>query len=143
MAAMTSGAPSRSCMSAGCTSPPSNRPVVSVTTCRLRPLIFFAASKPRGSASFSGFDRLAIDNANRGARLPSGRFARLQQQREIDPLQYAAVAPTVEIMLYRRIRRKLARQLPPLAASPHHIEQRIDNAAYFSLRRASQPIARG
>jgi hypothetical protein len=30
------------------TSAPTNRPVVSVMICRLRPLIFFAASKPRG-----------------------------------------------------------------------------------------------
>jgi hypothetical protein len=55
--------------------------------------------------------------------------------------QQAAVAPTVEIMLHCRIRRKLARQLPPLAAGPHHIQQRIDDIARFSLRWPSQPVA--
>jgi hypothetical protein len=81
------------------------------------------------AAGLSGLDRLAINNASRGAWLAAGRFASLQQQLEIDPLQYAAVAPSVEIMLHRRIGRELARQLSPLAAGPHHIEQRIDNPA--------------
>ena len=47
-APMASAAPSRSCMSAGCASAPTSKSVVSVMTCRLRPLIFFPASKPRG-----------------------------------------------------------------------------------------------
>src|SRR3954451_7404624 len=135
MAAIRSGAPSRSCMSAGCTSAPTNSPVVSVRMWRLRPLIFFAASKPRGPpASVVLTDWLSMT-------LPSGRFARFQQQLEIDPIQHAAVAPSVEIMLHRRIRRELAGQLTPLAAGPHHIEQRIDNTAHLSLRRAAQPVA--
>jgi len=93
-------------------------------------------------AGFGGFDRLTIDDAGRGARLATNRFARLQQQLEIDPLQHPSVTPSIEIMLHRRIGRKLPRQLPPLASGPHHIEQRIDHAAHFRLRRASQPGAR-
>jgi hypothetical protein len=93
------------------------------------------------AAGLGGFDRLAIDNTSRGAWLPSGCFAGVQHQLEIDPLQHAAVTPSVEIMLHRRIRRELARQLPPLAAGPHHIEQCIDNTTHFSLRRASQAAA--
>jgi len=93
------------------------------------------------AAGLGGLDRLAIDDACRGARLAVGRFARLQQQLEIDPLHHAAVPPSVEIMLHRRIGRKLARQLPSLAAGSHHIEQCIDNTTHFSLRRPSQPVA--
>src|SRR4051794_38169971 len=135
MAAMTSGAPSRSCTSAGCTSAATKRPVGSVRMWRLGLFIFFAAS------GLGGLDRLAVDDARRGAGLPSGHFARLQQQLEIDPIQHAGVAPSIEIMLHRRIRRELAGQLAPLAAGPHHIEQRIDNTAHLSLRRAAQPVA--
>src|SRR6266446_6822901 len=43
------------------------------------------------AAGLGGLDRLAIDDARRWARLASGRFASLQQELEIDPLQYAAV----------------------------------------------------
>ncbi len=44
MASITSGAPSRSCRSEGWIAAPTIKPVVSVTICRLRPLIFLAAS---------------------------------------------------------------------------------------------------
>ena len=105
-------------------------------------LDLLARIKTARPAGFGGFDRLTIDDAGRGARLATSRFARLQQQLEIDPLQHPAVTPSIEIMLHRRIGRKLPRQLPPLASGPHHIEQRIDHAAHFRFRRASQPGAR-
>src|SRR5438874_13407793 len=106
MAAMTSPAPSRSWISAGCTSAPTIRPEVSVTMWRLRPLTFLAASpgprlcRARGSAARStalgGLDRLAVDDAGRRAGFAPGGFTRLQQQFEIDPLKQAVVPPIVE-----------------------------------------------
>src|SRR5437867_13419696 len=104
----------------------------------LAALDFLRRIETARSARLSGFDRLAIDNASRGARLAFSGFARLQQQLEIDPLQHASVAPTVEIMLYRRIRRKLTRHLPPFATGPHYIEQRLDTLECYSLLRSSQ-----
>jgi hypothetical protein len=44
-------------------------------------------------------------------------------------------------MPHDRKGRKLTRQLPPLAGGPHHIEQRLDTAAYFSVRWRSQLVA--
>ncbi len=46
--AITSGAPSRSCMSAVCTRTTIGLPSTSTAICRFRPLIFFPASYPEG-----------------------------------------------------------------------------------------------
>jgi hypothetical protein len=93
------------------------------------------------ATGLSGPDRLTVDNARRRAGLSTRRVAGLQQQFEIDPLQHAGAAPSIEIMLHRRIGRKLTRQLPPLAAGPHHIEQHIDHGAHFRLWWPSQAAA--
>ena len=104
----------------------------------------FAAFDPLGriktarAAGLGCLDRLAVDNASRGAWLGSSRFAGLEQQLEIDPRQYRTIAPSVKIMLHRRIGRELARQLPPLASGSHHIEQRIDHCVIQSL--AAVPV---
>src|ERR1700726_1024782 len=98
---MTSLAPSRSWTSAGCTSAPTSKPPVSVTMWRLRPLIFLAASYPRGPPlSVVLTDWVSMTPAH-GAPLGARRFACLQQQLKIDLLEHAAVSPIVENNLAR------------------------------------------
>src|ERR1041385_3657659 len=96
-------------MLAGWTCTTRSEPSVSVTRWRLRPFIFLAGSNPRGPPSSVVLtDWLSMTPAEGlGSRPAASRF---QQQLEIDPLQHAAVAPSVEIMLHRRIRRELAGQ---------------------------------
>src|SRR6516165_3680777 len=92
---MKSGGPSRSCVSAGCTSPASSKPAVSVTTCPLAAFDFLCHIEAAWAA------RLVVltvsINTGQRAWLASGRFTRLQQQFKIDPLQHAVVAPSIEV----------------------------------------------
>src|SRR5512132_3564310 len=91
------GAPSRSWISAAWTTAPTSSPLVSVRMCRLRPLIFLPASKPRGPTRLGGFDRLAIDHPGRRARLAPSHLARLHQQVMVDQFPPSIVPPLVEI----------------------------------------------
>jgi len=70
----------------------------------------------------------------------SGRLASLEQHLKIDPLQYAAVAPSV--MPHRRIGRELARQLSPLTASPRDIQDRVRHGSCRNLARPAQRLDR-
>src|SRR5205085_3482252 len=80
---------------------------------------------PTRPAGLGGLDRLTVDDPRRWARFTARRFARLHQQREIDVLKQAIVSPIVEIALYRRERRKVLRQHPPLTAGPRYIQDRV------------------
>jgi hypothetical protein len=63
---------------------------------RLAIFDFLRCIEAARATGLGGLDRLAVDNAGRGAWHMSGRFARLQQQLEIDPLQRTAIAPSVK-----------------------------------------------
>jgi hypothetical protein len=89
-------------------------------------------------ARLGGLDRLAVDDPGRGAGLASRRLAGLEQQLEINPLQNPAVAPRVEIVLHGRERRKIARQLAPLAAGSGDVEDGVDDRPQIDRARPPQ-----
>src|SRR5947208_9489253 len=84
-------------------------------------------------AALGRLDRLTVDDPRRWARFTARRFARLHQQREIDVLKQAIVSPIVEIALYRRERRKILRQHPPLTAGPRYIQDRVQHPPTLKL----------
>src|SRR5271170_171170 len=51
-------------------------------------------------AALGRLDRLTVDHPRRRACFAARRFARFQQQRKIDLLEQAVVAPVVEIALH-------------------------------------------
>src|SRR6202035_1356408 len=57
----------------------------------------------------------------------------------VDPLPGAVVAPTVEIALHRRARRKLTRQGAPLTAGPQEIQDGVDDRAQVALAGPPEP----
>ena len=111
---------------------------MSVTICRLRPLIFLPASKPRGPPAFRRLHRLAVDDAGGRACFSSRLRARRHDQKVIDAGEHAGARPSVEIALHRRIRRKLFRQLPPLAARGCHIQDRVHDRSQFRFAWATE-----
>src|SRR5512132_2739537 len=131
------GTPSRSWISAAWTTAPTSSPLVSVRMCRLRPLIFLPASKPRGPPG--GFDRLAIDHPGRRARLAPSHLARLHQQVMVDQFPPSIVPPLVEITLYGRKRRKVLGEHPPLATRFNDVEYRIEHRTHSGLARTANP----
>src|SRR5262249_22373319 len=117
---MTSGAPSRSWISAGCTSAPTSRPPVSVTMWRLRPLTFLGRLSPGCPAALGRFGRLPADAPGGGPRSAPRRPACFQHKLKFDRPKQAVVPPIVEVALYGRERRKVLWQHPPLTAGPHN-----------------------
>src|SRR5271156_5619812 len=54
----------------------------------------------------------------------------------------AIVSPIVEIALYRRERRKVLRQHPPLTAGPRDIQDRVKHCSQLNLARPAQRLGR-
>src|SRR5215469_17595574 len=69
--------------------------------------------------------RLAVDDAGGWACLTAFALARQHDERVVNGLPQATIAPGIEVALHRRVRRKILRQHPPLAASLRDVEQRI------------------
>jgi hypothetical protein len=125
----TISAPSRSCTSAECTTAPTINPSFPTVICRLRPLISFPASKPRGPPLLIIFThRLSIAPAE--GLDPSFQFARRHHQPIVDGAQKAAVAPVVKVSLNDHEGCEVPRQQAPLTAGhddvldrAHHVPQ--------------------
>jgi len=62
---------------------------------------------PTRPTTLGGLDRLTVDDPRRRAGFTARRLARLQQQRKIDLLEQAVVAPIVKIALHGGERRKV------------------------------------
>jgi len=92
--------------------------------------------------AFGRLDRLTVDHSRRRARFAARRFAHLQQQFKIDPLEQALVPPIVKIALHRGERRKVLRQQAPLAAGLCDIQDRVDNGAQVGFPRTAQTLDR-
>src|SRR5262249_3181098 len=90
------------------------------------------------TAALGGLDRLAVDDPRRRAGFAAGRFAGLQQQRKIGLFQNPAVTPRIKVVLHRRERRKLPRQLTPLAARPGDVEERVNYRPQLDFPRSPQ-----
>lgn len=89
------------------------------------------------SAAFGGFDALAVDHPCAWAGLAPFDLARSHHQHVIDRLPQAAVAPSVEIALDRRKRRKILRQHSPLTAAGRQIEDRVHHFAHIGAARTT------
>ena len=101
-------APCGSWILAGCTWTASRKPSVSVTMWRLRPLMRLPASMPRGPPlSVVGTLWLSM-MPTEGTRLRPARWRARATSVSIDPLPGTLVAPTVEVALHRRARRKIS-----------------------------------
>ena len=121
---------------------PTRWPSVSVTMWRLRPLIFFPASKPRGPPLSVVFtDWLSITHGGRACLAPR-LLARRHHQHVVDAREPAAARPVVEITLHGRIGRQILRQLAPLATRRGHVKDRVDHRAQGGTARPSDRRAR-
>src|SRR5205085_5732156 len=86
----------------------------------LAPLDLLGRISTSRPAGLGRLDRLTVDYPRRRARFAARRFARFHQQRKIDLLEQAVVAPVVEIALHGSERREVLGQHSPLTASPRH-----------------------
>ena len=135
----TSGARSRSWISAPSTSEPISRPRVSVHDVALAPLDLLARVIAVNTAAFRGFHALAIDHAGQRAGLSSLQFPGFHDKVMVHRAQQTTVPPVVEIALHRRERWKVVRQHRPLAARRGHIKDPIH---YVAQRRYPWPPVR-
>src|SRR3990170_875282 len=71
--------------------------------------------KPTWAATFRSFNALAVDHASGRKQVASGHLADALDEREVDPLPDALIAPEVKIVLNGRARRKVLGQRAPLA----------------------------
>src|SRR5262245_59848018 len=123
----TSTAPSQSVGAAGRTASPQISPSVSTSTCRLRPATFFPPVVALGAAGLGRLHRLAVDDAGAGGRLPPGQAPDLGPQGGMDLLPDPGVPPGVEVVGDGLPGREVARQHPPGAAAPGHVQDRVDD----------------
>lgn len=84
------------------------------------------AARPTG---FRGLDRLAVHHDRRRRRLTTLGFARGHGQKANDLCPQAAVTPSIEPVLDRRIGRKLIGREPPWAAGADQVEQGVQYVA--------------
>ena len=84
---------------------------------------------PSNATAFRSFYALAIDNA--GARLgvaPVGQPCGFDQL-AVHLIEQTVIAPGIKIAPYRRNRRKVVGQHPPLAAGRRDVEDRVEHVA--------------
>jgi hypothetical protein len=93
-------------------------------------------------AALGGLDRLAVDHPGRGARFATGRFARFEQEFEIDLLEQTIVPPIIKITLHCGEWRKVLRQHAPLTAGPRDIQNAVEDGAQIGLARPPQRLSR-
>src|SRR3954451_17725401 len=134
----TRTAPSRSATLAAVTSTTISRPIVSTTRCRLRPLVFLPASQPRVPVpTVAAPDTVWESTApGRGHRTASGGVPDRVAQCVVDPVDGAIGGPPLEVEVDGVPRREVVCQLPPRAARPIQVQDRIHDAAAGELRRA-------
>jgi hypothetical protein len=93
---------------------------------------------PTRPTTLGGLDRLTVDDPRRRAGFTTRRLAHLQQQRKIDLLKQALVAPIVKIALHRGEWRKVLWQHPPLTTRPRDVQDRVEHAPQRGLTRSAQ-----
>src|SRR3954468_7200830 len=117
--------PSCSVQSAGTTNPPKTCPSVSTSTKRCRPTTLFAAVVPPFAAALGGPGRLAVHDHGAGLRLPPQPFTIGRTPRRVDPHPGAVPHPQVVVRAHGAPVGEVGRQLPPLAAGPQQVEDRV------------------
>ena len=101
---------------------------------RLRPLIFFSGVISSNTATFCGVYTLTIDDP--GCRM--GVSALSFEQLAVHLIKQAIIAPSVEVAVDGRNRRKIVGQHAPLAASRRNIEDRVEHIAQIRRSRAAR-----
>jgi hypothetical protein len=94
-------------------------------------------------ATFCGFYALAIDNS--GARLgvaPVGQ-PRGFDQLAVHLIEQTVIAPGMKIAPYRRNRRQIVGQHPPLAAGRRHVEDGVEHVAQACRAGSARGLGRG
>src|SRR6266508_6701490 len=99
--------------------------------------------KPAWTATFCGLHALAVDDAGRGRALASHQSTSTLDKSSIDPAPNLRVAPTIEVILNRRARRKFLRQSAPLAAGSEDVKDCVQHRAKINLPRSSNPSSLG
>ena len=118
---------------AGCASSTRPRPSVSTSAWRLRPLDLLARIVAAGATSLGRLDALAVDNRAARAGLASDPLAIGHDQRVIDLLKETVVAELGEPAIDRAPRWQIAWQQAPRAASPHHVENAVDDLSASAM----------
>ena len=104
----------------------------------LAALDFLSGVEATRTTAFRRFYRLTVDDAGGRACFSPRLLARRHDQKVIDAGEHAGARPSVEIALHRRIRRKLFRQLPPLAAGGGHIQDGVHDRSKFRFAWATE-----
>ncbi len=94
------------------------------------------------ATSLGRWGTLTVDDGCRRTRLAAEPAARPPDQSCEDSLPPAGIAPSVEIALDRRARRKIARRSAPLAAGGQDVENRLDDPAQIGRARPAQSASR-
>lgn len=80
-----------------------------------------------GGDGIRGADGLGVDQARARLRAAAVGFTDLAAQGVMDALDGAVVVPPSEVLVHRRPRREVLRQLPPGTPGPHHVEDRVED----------------
>ncbi len=138
--ASTASAPTASGTLAAWTSTVSNRPAVSTSRCRLRPLVFF----PRVVAGLGGdggaLGALAVDDGGGRLRVPPLARPVLRPQPVVDALKRPIARPRAEVIVDGAPGGEVAREPAPRAAGAQAVQQGVDHAA--QVHRAATPRPR-
>jgi hypothetical protein len=108
----------------------------------LRPLIFFPPVVAPQPAGLGGPDALGVDDPGGGLRVPARQGAHPPPQRGVDPLPGPVAPPGVEVVAHRGPLREVVGQVPPGAAVPIHVEERVEHLAQVRPPRPAQPRGR-
>src|SRR3979411_314554 len=96
-----------------------------------------AGVKSARTATFCGFDALAIDDTSRRNSVTAHRQPSAPHQRKIDPRPDALIPPKIEVVLNGGIRRKVFWQQSPLASGHQDVEDRIHHHPHITFTRES------
>ena len=108
----------------------------------LAPLDLLARIVAAGATSLGRLDALAVDNRAARAGLASDPLAIGHDQRVIDLLKEAVVAELGEPTIDRARRWQIAWQQAPRAASPHNVENAVDDLSHRPWPGPSRAMSR-
>ena len=90
----------------------------------------FGAVIPADATHAGRSNRLAVDDASTRLRIPPDRGTELLAQRRVEMLPRAVQTPQSEIVIGGLPGREFVRKQPPGTATPHHIEDRVEDLAH-------------
>src|SRR3954447_16533662 len=136
-------APARSLTLAAVTRTASSRPVVSTSTCRLRPTTLFPPVVPPRAGQRGALDRLAVHHPGGRVGGPAVEAAAVGPQRVVDGGPRPVLLPPAEVPVDGVPRREVAREHPPRAPGPQQVEHRRHDIPAVVLGRAAARLRPG